>query len=106
MLLAGIELSVTGPERIAGTWARCLAAVAGLGLCSSAVIVWAMRRLAPTRPRLAGALAGVTGGGLAASAYALWRPETSAQFLALWYAMPIAALGLLGALTGPRMLRW
>ncbi|MCA1662608.1 MAG: DUF1109 domain-containing protein, partial [Novosphingobium sp.] len=88
------------------TWLRCLTAIGLLAPPAFIAISLALRRLAPTRLRLSGFVAGIAAGGIAASAYALWCPETDALFLAAWYALPIVAMGLLGALAGPRLLRW
>lgn len=106
LVLAVLEIAALGPAWPGATWLRCLASVSLLGLGAALLIGRAMRSLAPTRLRLAGALAGLGGGGLAASCYALWCPETTALFLASWYALPILALGGAGALGGPRLLRW
>jgi hypothetical protein len=38
--------------------------------------------------------------------YALTCPEDGAAFLATWYGLGILAVGGLGALLGPRLLRW
>lgn len=69
-------------------------------------LVWALRGLAPTRLRTAGAVAGVTAGGLGACVYCLHCPENAAPFVAIWYSLGMAASGLLGAFLGPRVLRW
>jgi hypothetical protein len=65
-----------------------------------------MRRLAPTRPVIAGFAAGLASGGLAATMYALHCPEWAASFVATWYALGILASGVLGAVAGRRVLRW
>ncbi len=69
-------------------------------------LVWAVRALAPTRLRLTGALLGLAAGGAGAAAYALHCDEASAPFLALWYSLGVAGPALVGALFGPRLLRW
>ncbi len=69
-------------------------------------LVWAMRGLAPTRPRLAGAVAGITAGAAGASLYALHSPESTAPFIAIWYTLGILLVGAMGAVLGPRILRW
>jgi hypothetical protein len=69
-------------------------------------LIWALRGLAPTRPRLAGAAAGLTAGGVGAAVYALHCPEPGAPFLAIWYTLGMAAPAAFGALLGPRLLRW
>lgn len=71
-----------------------------------AALVWALRGLAPTRLRAAGALAGLTAGGAGAAVYALHCPESGAPFVAIWYSLGILLACGLGALLGPRVLRW
>jgi hypothetical protein len=66
----------------------------------------AVRGLAPTRMRWAGAMIGTAAGGAGAFAYALHCDESTAPFLAIWYTLGIAGAGTLGALLGPRVLRW
>jgi hypothetical protein len=106
LALAAMEVAATGLEWPGRTWARCLAAIALLTPLAFGAAILALRRRAPTRLRLAGVLAGLFAGGTAATAYALWCPETSAAFLLSWYAAPIALAGAIGALLGPRLLRW
>jgi hypothetical protein len=69
-------------------------------------LMWAVRSLGPTRLRLAGALTGLTAGGAAAAAYCLHCGETGAPFVAVWYSLGILAPCAVGAVTGPRLLRW
>jgi hypothetical protein len=69
-------------------------------------LIWALRGLAPTRLRLAGALVGLTAGGFGALIYCLHCPEVAAPFVAIWYSLGILIPCLVGALLGPRMLRW
>ena len=71
-----------------------------------AALIWALRGLAPTRPRLAGALAGLTAGAAGAGIYALHCSEVGAPFVAIWYSLGILAPCVVGALAGPRLLRW
>lgn len=106
MALAALELASARPAFPGTTWLRCLTAIGLLAPPVFIALSLALRRLAPTRLRLSGTVAGIAAGGIAASAYALWCPETEAIFLATWYALPISAMGLLGAFGGPRLLRW
>ncbi len=69
-------------------------------------LVWAMRGLAPTRLREAGAVIGLAAGGAGAFAYAWHCTEAGAPFLAAWYTLGIAAAALAGWLAGPLLLRW
>ena len=88
------------------TWKWCAFRILTLSLPLTLALCLALRRLAPTRLTLAGAAVGVLAGGLAAAIYGLYCQETSAVFLALWYSLGVALSGLLGALIGPRLMRW
>lgn len=108
---AVMELTMTGPQFreeawFGSTWLTCLLAISVSSLPVLAGVVWAFRRLAPTRLRLAGFLAGITSGSAAALVYALYCPETTATFLASWYTGGILIAGVIGFLAGPRLLRW
>lgn len=65
-----------------------------------------MRRLAPTRPTLAGFAAGLAAGGVAAFVYAFSCNESAMPFVALWYTLPVLGAGLIGAVAGRFALRW
>ena len=69
-------------------------------------VIRAMQGLAPTRLRLAGAAAGLVSGSLGALVYALHCPELAAPFLGLWYLLGVLIPAGVGALLGPRLLRW
>jgi hypothetical protein len=71
-----------------------------------AAIVWGLRALAPTRLTLAGAAAGLLAGGIGATVYGLYCQETTAMFVATWYTLGLAGCAGIGALLGPRLLRW
>lgn len=88
------------------SWKQCPSIVMSLSVPIFIGLFWAYRRLAPTRLRLAGAVAGLTAGSLAATLYCLHCPETSAIFVLTWYTAGIASVAAIGALLGPRLLRW
>lgn len=68
--------------------------------------LWAIRGLAPTRLRLAGAAVGLLAGAGGALVYALYCPEMAAPFIGLWYLLGMLIPAAIGALLGPRWLRW
>ena len=88
------------------SWSSCPWAVVGLSLPALAATLWALSGLAPTRPRSAGFAAGLLAGALGTIGYALACREPSPAFVAIWYSAGIAITALLGALIGPRVLRW
>ncbi|MGD9832094.1 MAG: NrsF family protein [Piscinibacter sp.] len=97
-------------SRMAGlmghSWTLCPWFVLGLSLPALAALLGALRGLAPTRPRAAGLAAGLLAGALGAGGYALACTELAMSFVAAWYTLGIAMAGALGALLGPRVLRW
>jgi hypothetical protein len=98
------------PARMAAllgsSWVSCPWKVLGLSLPALAACLWALRGLAPTRPRAAGFAAGLLAGALGAVGYSVACPEVSAAFVALWYSVGIALSAALGALLGVKALRW
>jgi hypothetical protein len=97
-------------ERLVGllghSWALCPWFVLALSLPALAGMLWALRGLAPTRPRAAGFAAGLLAGALGAAGYALSCSELALSFVAAWYTLGMLMAGLLGAALGPRVLRW
>lgn len=94
------------PALLGHSWALCPWAVLGLSLPALAATLWAMRGLAPTRPRLAGLAAGLLAGAAGAAGYSLGCTEESLAFVAVWYTAGVVLTAGLGALLGPRLLRW
>lgn len=114
LILAGIgigELART-PSRewlalwLGQSWQVCPFYVLALAVPIFAGLLWAFRRLAPTRLRAAGAAAGLAAGAWAATIYCLHCPEASALFVLTWYSLGILLATAIGALLGPRFLRW
>jgi len=94
------------PSLMGHSWRICAASIGLMALPVFAAALVALKGMAPTRPALAGAAAGALAGGVGASIYALHCMELTAPFLAVWYVSGIAVPVLVGALLGPRLLRW
>ncbi|TQV62853.1 MAG: DUF1109 domain-containing protein [Halothiobacillaceae bacterium] len=88
------------------TWKECPSLIAMLSLPIFAATLWAMRGLAPTRLKWAGAAAGFLSGSMGAVIYSLHCPNLDAPFIGTWYLLGILIPTLVGALLGPRLLRW
>jgi hypothetical protein len=88
------------------TWTSCPFLVAMLSVPVFVALLWAMRGLAPTRLGLAGAAAGFLSGAIGALVYCLHCPEMAAPFLGFWYLIGMLIPSAVGALLGPRLLRW
>ena len=69
-------------------------------------LLWSFRRFAPTNLRATGAAAGLASSACAATLYCLHCPEASASFVLTWYTLGIGSATAIGALLGPRLLRW
>jgi hypothetical protein len=89
-----------------GSWRVCAPRILVLSLPVFAGVFWSLRGLAPTRLALAGTTAGVLAGALGTFVYAFHCTESAAPFVAIWYTLGIAAVGILGALLGRLALRW
>jgi hypothetical protein len=110
-LLATVVLATAAPgERPAlfmgRTWSSCPWLIALFSAPIFAAALWAMKGLAPPRPRLAGAAAGFMAGAVGALVYSLHCPELTAPFLGFWYLAGMLIPTGVGVLLGPRLLRW
>jgi hypothetical protein len=88
------------------SWAICPAIVLALSLPIMATLMFAARSLAPTQLRLTGAVIGLASGAAAATIYCLHCPEATATFVLSWYTLGIVLAAGVGALLGPKLLRW
>jgi hypothetical protein len=110
-LLAAASMLNATPEQRADlfwgdTWHYCSWLIAILSLPIFIAILRVMRQMAPTRLRLAGAGAGFAAGAAATLIYSFHCPEIAAPFIGFWYVVGILIPSILGALIGPRILRW
>ncbi len=110
-LLAGAVLLGAAPgerdELVFGqSAATCPFIIALLSVPLFGSVLWAMKGLAPTSLVLAGAAAGLLSGAGGALVYALYCPEMAAPFIGIWYLLGMLIPTALGAMLGPRLLRW
>ncbi|HEY6918039.1 MAG TPA: DUF1109 domain-containing protein [Tabrizicola sp.] len=103
--IAGADGSLVA-EAVGQTAPACLASIAMLSLLPLVVGILLLRRAAPTRPMLTGALLGVATGAGVAAGYALHCTEDSPLFFVSWYGLAIAIVGGTGGWLGHRFLRW
>ncbi|HEY4317801.1 MAG TPA: DUF1109 domain-containing protein [Herbaspirillum sp.] len=110
-LVAALVLAQAAPEQrvplmLGSTWKVCTLLITTLSIPSFAALMWAMRGLAPTHLRAAGAVTGLLSGALAVLVYCLHCPELEAPFVGIWYLAGMLIPTAAGALLGPRLLRW
>lgn len=109
--VAAMSMMNTAPEQRAylfwgDTWHYCSWLIAILALPIFIAVLKVMRQMAPTRLRLAGAGAGFAAGTAATLIYSFHCPEIAAAFIGFWYLLGILIPSVIGALIGPRVLRW
>lgn len=110
-IIAAVALALSTPQArpalfLGGTWTVCPWLIAGLSMPVFVALAWAVKGMAPTRLRRAGAMAGFASGALAAMVYAFHCPELGAPFVATWYVVGMLVPTAVGALLGARLLRW
>jgi hypothetical protein len=113
LLVAGIGGEMMMPQRppmmtrLMGrnAW-NCLTSIPLMALPLLAAALVGLRHGAPTRPAVAGAIAGLLSTGLAATLYASHCTDDSPLFVATWYTIAAALVTAIGALAGPRVLRF
>jgi hypothetical protein len=91
---------------VGNQWLECLISIPVIAIVPFAVIIWALRKTAPTDLVRTGAIAGLFAGGVSATAYALHCIDDSLPFVAVWYGGTIVLCAFFGAKLGPRLLRW
>jgi hypothetical protein len=102
-----VQPSAAWGRMIMGTqWAMCALCIPLFATVPFAALIWALRWGAPTNLRRAGAVAGLVAGALGAVAYAFHCPDDSIPFIALWYGAMVALCAGIGAILGPRLLKW
>lgn len=85
---------------------ECLWQIPALAAPALIILAFAGRRLAPTNLTRAGAYIGLLAGGIGAVGYALHCHHDSVAFVGVAYTLAILETALLGAVLGPRILRW
>lgn len=93
-------------ETLGQTALACLISITALSALPLVAGIMMLRRAAPTRPALTGALLGLAVGGGIAAGYALHCTEDSPLFFVTWYGLAIALVGAGGGWLGRRFLRW
>lgn len=84
----------------------CMASIPLFALPFLAAALLALRRGAPARPTLAGAVAGLVAAGLGATLYASHCADDSPLFVVVWYSIATAFVAAVGAVAGRLMLRY
>jgi hypothetical protein len=110
-LMAMYHLMEAPPEArmhlvMGDTWRACSRSIFALSLPVLVGVFLSLRQLAPTRLVAAGTVAGILAGASGTFVYAFHCFESAAPFIAIWYTLGMAAVGVLGGLLGRWLLRW
>jgi hypothetical protein len=113
ILVAGIGSEMMLPQRlpmmtrlVGHNWLVCMTSIPLLSIPLLAGSLIGLRHGAPSRPAAAGAIAGMMSAGLGATLYASHCADDSPLFVITWYSIATAAVAAVGALAGPRVLRY
>jgi hypothetical protein len=102
-----LQPSAAWDRMILGTeWVSCLICIPLFAIVPFALLIWALRKGAPTNLKRTGAIAGLVAGALGATAYAFHCSDDSLPFVAIWYGAMVVLCAWIGARLGPRVLRW
>ena len=101
MLVAALSLTFAPSHHwhwtiLGGEWLECLISIPLIAVVPFAVIVWAVRQMAPTALARTDALVGLVAGCLSAIGYAVHCADDSVPFFALWYGGTIALCTVAG----------
>ncbi len=86
--------------------AECFAVGAAASLMVFAMLVWWLRRSAPTAPGRAGLVAGVAAGAFGIFAVSLHCPDNDIVHIGIWHSATVLAMAAAGRLLVPRLIRW
>lgn len=84
----------------------CLMVGSGLGLMTFAVLVWWLRRGAPTSPERAGLLAGIAAGSFGIFAFSFHCAYNDIVHIGIWHSGVVAVSAVIGRFGVPRLIRW
>jgi len=102
----GVHHAPDWPSHADHAWLECLWQIPALAAPALIILAIAVRRLAPTNLTRTGAYIGLLAGGIGAVGYALHCHHDSVAFVGTAYTLAILETALVGALLGPRLLRW
>ena len=94
------------PVILGHSWRSCPFNILLLAVPGFIAIFWAVKGLAPTRLRFAGGASGLLASSIGTAAYCFHCPEMSPAFWSIWYVAGMLLPAALGAVLGPKLLRW
>ena len=104
--LVGLSAEARMRAMMGQTWYICPCMLTVLSIPGLLLMLRAARGLPTGNARQTGAALGLLAGCISAVGYSLACPEASPAFVALWYSTGLLLTTVLGALLGPRWLKW
>ena len=86
--------------------AECFLFSGGASLLVFGVLVWWLRKGAPTAPDRAGLVVGIAAGSFGAFAFLLHCPENNIVHIGVWHSAVVLAMGAMGRALVPSLVRW
>lgn len=84
----------------------CLMAGSLLGLMTFGVLVWWLKRGAPTSPERAGLLTGIAAGSFGIFAFSFHCIYSDIVHIGLWHSSVVVVSAVIGRFAVPRLIRW
>lgn len=108
---AGLIVGVVGGHDMlaAGSLAHgidCFAKGGAASLAVFAMLVWWLRKGAPTTPDRAGLVAGIAAGSFGIFAFSLSCADNDIVHIGVWHSAVVLAMGAIGRATVPSLVRW
>jgi len=85
---------------------KCLGLGSMLGLLTFAVLIWWLRRGAPTSPERAGLLTGIAAGSFGIFAFSFHCPYDDIVHIGLWHGLVVVVSAAIGRAVVPGLIRW
>lgn len=85
---------------------ECFTVAASASLLVLAMLVWWLRRGAPTAPDRAGLLAGVAAGSFGIFAFSLHCPDNDIVHIGVWHSAAVLLMAGVGRVFVPALVRW
>lgn len=84
----------------------CFAIGSSASLLVFAMLVWWLRKGAPTAPDRAGLLTGIAAGSFGIFAFSLHCPESDIVHIGVWHSAVVLMMGAVGRAVVPSLVRW
>ncbi len=84
----------------------CFAIGSSASVLVLAILVWWLRKGAPTAPDRAGLVTGIAAGSFGIFAFSLHCPESDIVHIGVWHSAVVLVMGAIGRVVVPSLVRW